>query len=123
MNQKRINDTLPDIKLFSPRNLRYMNSFYKLYADITILPQVDAEFETKKNFMIPWGHNKVIIIKQFFMYRKCWKIIGRERFCLIFWIRTYMKDREKYDEKELKAEQSLIRSYLLCYDLVVAEGR
>lgn len=66
MNQKRINDlndTLPDIKLFSPRNLRYMNLFYKLYADITILPQngakstgdknlpqVNAEFETKKFF-------------------------------------------------------------------------
>lgn len=71
-----LKDILPDIKSFSPRNLRYMNSFYKLYADIIILPQngakstedknlpqVDAEFETKKIFMIPWGHNKVIIDK------------------------------------------------------------
>lgn len=34
---------LPGIKSFSPRNLQYMNQFYRLYSDIEITPQVDAQ--------------------------------------------------------------------------------
>lgn len=67
---------LPEIKSFSPRNLQYMNQFYRLYSDIEITPQVDAQ--NLKNeimpqagaqigkeiiFMIPWGHHKVIMDK------------------------------------------------------------
>ncbi len=34
---------LPEIKSFSPRNLQYMNQFYRLYSDIEITPQLDAQ--------------------------------------------------------------------------------
>lgn len=67
---------LPEIKSFSPRNLQYMNQFYRLYSDIEITPQVDAQNLKNKImpqagaqigkeiiFMIPWGHHKVIMDK------------------------------------------------------------
>lgn len=50
---------LPNIKGLSPRNLRYIESFYNLYKDkISILPQLVA-----KLFAIPWGHHRYIIDK------------------------------------------------------------
>ena len=66
---------LPEIKSFSPRNLQYMNQFYRLYSDVEITPQLDAQIKNiitpqtgaqiDKNiiFMIPWGHHKVIMDK------------------------------------------------------------
>lgn len=67
---------LPGIKSFSSRNLQYMNQFYRLYSDIEITPQVDAQNLENKImpqagaqigkeiiFMIPWGHHKVIMDK------------------------------------------------------------
>lgn len=66
---------LPEIKSFSPRNLQYMNQFYRLYSDVEITPQLDAQIKSiitpqtgaqiDKNiiFMIPWGHHKVIMDK------------------------------------------------------------
>jgi len=39
----------PDIKGFSPRNLRYMRSFAEAWTDEAILQQVVAK--------LPWGHN------------------------------------------------------------------
>ncbi len=44
---------LPDIKSFSPTNLRYMERFYILYEKF---PQVGEELK-----MVPWGHHKYII--------------------------------------------------------------
>lgn len=54
---------LPEIKSFSPRNLQYMNQFYRLYSDIEITPQFDAQNDKEIIFMIPWGHHKVIMDK------------------------------------------------------------
>lgn len=80
-----LKEVLPGVKSFSPRNLLYMNQFYRLFpdafsarhdvfqtddAEITpqigaqgksseIAPQVDAQFEMI--FLIPWGHLKVIL--------------------------------------------------------------
>ncbi len=67
---------LPDVKSFSPRNLQYMNQFYRLYSDIEITPQlvaqifmnevtpqVGAQMDKHIVFMIPWGHHKVIMDK------------------------------------------------------------
>ncbi|MDR1336857.1 MAG: PDDEXK nuclease domain-containing protein, partial [Tannerella sp.] len=52
-----LQNELPEAKGFSPRNLRYMKSFYNLYNRLfTKLPQVEA-----KLFTIPWGHHKYII--------------------------------------------------------------
>lgn len=67
---------LPEIKSFSPRNLQYMNQFYRLYSNVEITHQLDAQIfknevtpqvgaQIDKNiiFMIPWGHHKVIMDK------------------------------------------------------------
>ena len=60
---------LPDVKSFSPTNLKYMRYFYEMYPDAVICPQVEDELITDANrsqvgddlqiiFRIPWGHNK-----------------------------------------------------------------
>ena len=63
---------LPDVKSFSVTNLRYMVWFYELYPDAVNLPQIGDESENENLpqvgvdsacpfFLIPWGHNKLII--------------------------------------------------------------
>ena len=34
---------LPDVKSFSPTNLKYMRYFYEMYPDAVICPQVEDE--------------------------------------------------------------------------------
>src|SRR5574344_777725 len=47
---------IPDVESFSPRNLRYMESFYLLYNEqVANLPQLGADL-----FFVPWGHQKLI---------------------------------------------------------------
>jgi len=68
-----ITKELPDVKSFSPRNLRYMHHFYRLYLNETIVPQAVAKIDDVENlpqvvakmeiFMIPWGHHRYIIDK------------------------------------------------------------
>ena len=65
---------LPDVKSFSPTNLKYMRYFYEMYPDAVICPQVEDELITDANrpqvgddlqiiFRIPWRHNKIILDK------------------------------------------------------------
>ena len=65
---------LPDVKSFSPTNLKYMRYFYEMYPDAVICPQVEDELITDANrpqvgddlqiiFRIPWGHTKIILDK------------------------------------------------------------
>ena len=65
---------LPDVKSFSPTNLKYMRYFYEMYPDAVICPQVEDKLNTEINrpqvgddlqiiFRIPWGHNKIILDK------------------------------------------------------------
>ena len=70
-----LKDIFPDIKSFSPTNLKYMRYFYEMYPEILIRPQLGDDSENELNrpqagddlenaiFFIPWGHNKVIIDK------------------------------------------------------------
>ncbi len=73
---KDLVEELPEIKSFSPRNLQYMNQFYRLYSDVKIthqldaqifenkiMPQVGAQIDENIAFLIPWGHHKVIMDK------------------------------------------------------------
>lgn len=46
---------LPDVKLFSPTNLKYMRYFYELYPCAGNRPQ--AVDDSTIVFRIPWGHN------------------------------------------------------------------
>jgi len=72
---KDLRDELPDVKSFSRTNLYYMKSFYELYSneiDLSqndeclykgeIVPQVGGQSGITP-FIIPWGHNKLIIDK------------------------------------------------------------
>ena len=66
---------LPDVKSFSVTNLHYMKWFYELYPNAMNLPQLGEKMIGAQNlpqlevnseqgiFLIPWGHNKVIIDK------------------------------------------------------------
>ena len=65
----------PDSSSFSETNLRYMWRFYELYPQAENLPQLGAKSENanlpqagadsyvNNIFLIPWGHNKIIIDK------------------------------------------------------------
>ena len=65
---------LPDVKSFSPTNLKYMRYFYEMYPNVAIRPQVGDKLvedsirpqlgdELQIIFAIPWGHNKIILDK------------------------------------------------------------
>ena len=65
---------LPDVRSFSATNLKYMTYYYELYADVVNRPQVVDESEISNRpqlvddfmepfFLIPWGHNRLIIDK------------------------------------------------------------
>ncbi len=43
----------PDIKGFSPRNLKYMRQLAESWPDVSIVPQLVAQ--------IPWGHNRLLL--------------------------------------------------------------
>lgn len=82
-----LKDVFPDIKSFSPTNLKYMRYFYEMYPDIEIRqqtadaltipedrPQLVDGFDKTENrpqpvddlkmiFYIPWGHNRMILDK------------------------------------------------------------
>lgn len=72
---KDLTKELPDVKSFSPRNLRYMNDFYLLYSDAVDLRQTVAELPSsnlqqlaaksgmENIFRIPWGHHICILHK------------------------------------------------------------
>ena len=60
---KDLTKELPDVKSFSPRNLRYMNDFFLLYSDSVNLQQVVANSEMQNIFRIPWGHHVCILNK------------------------------------------------------------
>ena len=52
---KDLRKTFPDMKGFSPRNLKYMRSFAEAYPDEAIVQQAVAQ--------IPWGHNVRLLDK------------------------------------------------------------
>ena len=58
---------LPNVKSFSPRNLQYMNQFYRIYSDVDVkrefTHQLGAQMDKNIIFMIPWGHHKLIMDK------------------------------------------------------------
>ena len=44
-----LKSVLPDLKSFSPTNLKYMRYFYEMYPDAVICPQVEDELITDAN--------------------------------------------------------------------------
>ena len=71
-----LKDIFPDIKSFSPTNLKYMRYFYEMYPTAEICQKVVDESETSENrqqladesglqwiFRIPWGHHMFLLDK------------------------------------------------------------
>lgn len=71
-----LRDIFPDIKSFSPTNLKYMRYFYEMYPTAEIGQQVADESEKVENrqqladesglqliFRIPWGHHMFLLDK------------------------------------------------------------
>ena len=58
-----LKEILPGVKSFSPTNLKYMRYFYEMYPNAGICTQDKKDFEKTYMFLIPWGHNKIIIDK------------------------------------------------------------
>ena len=58
-----LNEILPDVKSFSPTNLKYMRYFYEMYPNVEKHQQVVDGFENHIVFLIPWGHNRIILDK------------------------------------------------------------
>lgn len=58
-----LKEILPEVKSFSPRNLRYMAAFYDMYKDVENLQQLVANSEIANIFLIPWGHHIQILTK------------------------------------------------------------
>ena len=62
---------LPDMKSFSPTNLKYMRYFYEMYPDAVICPQVEDELITDA---------KEILQRHCFISERLLKSIGQEMF-------------------------------------------
>lgn len=45
-----LKEVLPEVKSFSPRNLRYMADFYEMYKDMENLQQIVAKCQKKYYF-------------------------------------------------------------------------
>jgi len=69
-----LKEVLPDIKSFSPTNLKYMRYFYEMYPNAENRPQAVDDLDSDEKcpqvvddlsiiFKIPWGHNRTIIDK------------------------------------------------------------
>lgn len=71
-----LKDIFPEIKSFSPTNLKYMRYFYEMYPTAEIYPQVAEELVISGNrqqladesglqmiFLIPWGHHMFLLDK------------------------------------------------------------
>lgn len=63
---KQLSDDLtaqiPNVKGFSPTNLKYTKYFYELYSESDgNRPQPVDDLETQQIFSIPWGHQRCII--------------------------------------------------------------
>lgn len=76
---------LPDVKSFSPTNLKYMRYFYEMYPDAVICPQVEDDLQIilefhgdiTKSFLI---NAKEILQRHCFISKRLLKTIGQEMF-------------------------------------------
>ena len=93
-----LKSTFPDVKSFSPTNLKYMRYFYEMYPDAVICPQVEDELsadinrpklgmiyksflefhgDITKSFLI---NAKEILQRHCFISKRLLKTIGQEMF-------------------------------------------
>lgn len=58
-----LKDIFPEIKSFSPTNLKYMRYFYEMYPEIENRQQAADESGQQMIFLIPWGHHMFLLGK------------------------------------------------------------
>ena len=58
-----LKDIFPDIKSFSPTNLKYMRYFYEMYPTAENRQQAVDDSEMQLIFRIPWGHHTILLNK------------------------------------------------------------
>lgn len=80
----------PDMKGFSPRNLKYMRSFAQVWPDAAIVQQAVAQ--------LPWGHNLVLLDKLNTASERQWYLAkamqyGWSRNVLVMQIESHLIDR------------------------------
>ena len=69
MVSKDLQNLLPDVKSFSPTNLKYMQYFYELYSSPQVVDSAAEQSSPQAVdspdmlFSIPWGHHRYIIDK------------------------------------------------------------
>lgn len=93
---KDLTVAFPDMKGFSPRNLKYMRSFAEAYPDKQIVQQVVAQ--------IPWGHNIRILDNVKSYHERLWYINetiknGWSRNVLVHQIESNLYERQKGTHK------------------------
>ena len=96
--------SFPNMKGFSPRNLKYIRSFAQAYQDKQIVQQVVAQ--------IPWGHNVRILDYVKSQQERLWYINetiknGWSRNVLIHQIESDLYKRQKYVSKITNFEKTL----------------
>ncbi len=93
---KDLQNAFPGVSGLSVRNIYRMKSFYEAYAK---LPQVVGETENLPIFLIPWGHNALIVEKIKDTQERIWyaqRAIknGWSRSILEMWIKSDLYRRE-----------------------------
>lgn len=58
-----LKDIFPDIKSFSPTNLKYMRYFYEMYPEVSNRQLAVDDLGQSIIFLIPWGHHVQILGK------------------------------------------------------------
>lgn len=96
--------SFPELKGFSPRNLKYMRKFAKSYPDFTIMQQLAAQ--------IPWAHNMVILDKIDDHSKQLWYIQktvqnGWSRNVLVHQIEINLYERQALPEKTTNFKNTL----------------
>jgi len=91
-----LQQSFPELKGLSVRNLKYMRKFAETYLDFTIVQQLVAQ--------IPWGHNIFLMDKVDTQEERLWyanKIIenGWSRNTLALQIESKLYDRQNHDNK------------------------
>ena len=80
----------PDIKGFSPRNLKYMRAFAEAYPDVAMVQQAAAQ--------IPWTHNCVLLDKVKNLQERLWYIKQVMKYGWSRNIMTLQIDHGLYDQ-------------------------
>ena len=91
-----LQQSFPDLKGLSVRNLKYMRKFAEIYSDFSIVQQLVAQ--------IPWGHNIFLMDKVGAQEERLWyanKILenGWSRNTLMLQIESKLYDRQTNDNK------------------------